>query len=112
MMGGLRPAWHNRCAVVAVDGSNKPKSSPFHHPVGKLVLFRIDGIKLSRIADAPTGWWSRGVAFSRDSKTLLGRNMTEDNIAVIKVAGDKLTDTGQHIAVKGGAAGIRIADLP
>src|SRR5262249_41137507 len=50
-------------AVQVVNGSNKPKSSPFYAPHGKLLLYRVDGTRLVPLAAAWIGQWSQGVAF-------------------------------------------------
>jgi DNA-binding beta-propeller fold protein YncE len=94
-------------AVITHNGSTKPKSSPFYQPAGKLVILRINGNKLSRGPEAPIGTWSQGVAFTRDGKTILVQNMVEKEIQVMRLDGDKLTDTGQRIKVNGGPVAIR-----
>ena len=99
-------------AVAAMDGSNKPRNSPFFGAVGKLLLFRVDSATLTKVAEAPIGRWSQGVAFSADGKTLLVQNMVEKEIWVFAVDGTALRDTGQRIKVNGGPAAIRIADKP
>lgn len=94
-------------AVVVMNGSNKAKDSPYFNDAGKLVLVRVDGGKLSRVAEAPIGHWSQGAAFSADGKTILVQNMVEKDIQVFRWDGGRLTDSGQRIKVGGGAAGIR-----
>ena len=42
-------------AVVVMNGSNKPKDSPFFADAGKLVLLRVSGMDLSPFAEAPIG---------------------------------------------------------
>jgi DNA-binding beta-propeller fold protein YncE len=96
-------------AAVSMNGSNRPKNYPFYNDAGKLVMFRLDGIKLTRIAEAPIGHWSQGVVFSPDGKTILVGNMVEKNLGVYRFDGTNLTDTGQRIAVKGGAAALGTA---
>lgn len=100
------------CAVVVMNGSNKPKDSPFFAEHGKLVLLRIEAKKLRHVAEAPIGHWSQGVAFTPDGQHLLVQNMVEKDIAVLKVGEGKLEDTGQRLAMKGGPAAIRIAEKP
>jgi DNA-binding beta-propeller fold protein YncE len=100
------------CAVVVMNGSNKPKESPFFADNGKLVLLRLENKKLTKQAEAPIGHWSQGVAFSPDGQYILVQNMVEKDIMVLKVAGDKLEDTGQRLKVKGGPAAIRTAEKP
>lgn len=99
------------CAVALLNGSNKPKESPFFNPGGKLVLFRIDGVNLTRVAERPIGAWPQGAAFAADSRTLLVGSMIERNLRVFRVGRDgALTDTGARIALKGGNAAIRAAE--
>ena len=97
-------------AVVVMNGSNKPKDSPFFNDAGKLVLLRVSGVDLSRIAEAPIGHWSQGAAFSPDGKHLFVGNMVEKDIQVFSLDGGTLKDTGIRLAVKGGPAALRTAD--
>jgi DNA-binding beta-propeller fold protein YncE len=96
-------------AVVIHNGSGKAKESPFYNPQGSLLLFRVDGFKLVKFAQAPIGRWSQGIAFSRDGGTILVQNMLERDIQVFAVDGSRLTDTGQRIPLNGGGAAIRTA---
>jgi DNA-binding beta-propeller fold protein YncE len=100
------------CAVVVMNGSNKPPDSPFFADHGQLVLLRLHGKKLTRLAQAPIGHWSQGVAFTPDGQYILVQNMVEKQIMVLKIAGEKLEDTGQRLNVKGGPAAIRTAEKP
>jgi len=97
-------------AVVVHNGSNRPKDSPFYNDAGKLVLVRVSGKTLSRVAEAPIGHWSQGVAWAPDGKTLLVGNMVEKDYWVFSWDGTSLKDTGQRVKVNGGPVGIRIAD--
>ena len=97
-------------AVIAHNGSAKPKGTPFAYgDKGKLILLRLDNLKASRLAEAPIGVWSQGVAFSRDGKTILVQNMVERELQVFSFDGTNVKDTGQRIAVKGGPSAIRVA---
>jgi len=40
-----------------MNDSNKSKESPFFNDKGKLVLFRLSGTSLSKVAEAPIGRW-------------------------------------------------------
>jgi DNA-binding beta-propeller fold protein YncE len=96
--------------VVVMNGSNKPKSSPFFTDWGKLVILRPDGAKLVKVAEARIGHWSQGVAFSADGRTLLVGNMVEKDLWVFEWNGSTLRDTGHRIKVNGGSAAVRTAD--
>jgi DNA-binding beta-propeller fold protein YncE len=97
-------------AVVVMNGSNKPKASPFYNDNGKLVLLRVSGGSLQKVAEAPIGHWSQGVAFSADGRTLLVGNMVEKDLWVFEWNGSTLRDTGHRIKVNGGSAAVRTAD--
>ena len=94
-------------AGVAHGGSTRPKDAPQFKPNGMLVMYRLDGDKLTKVSEAPIGAWSQGVSFSKDGKTVAAQNMIQKNIQVFKNDDGKLTDTGQKIEVGGGAAAIR-----
>lgn len=98
------------CAVVIVNGSNKPKESPFYNDEGKVIVYRVSGQSLSKIGEAPIGHWSQGAVFTDDNKTLLVSNMVERNLQVFSIDGNSVKDTGHKIALKGGGAAIRTAD--
>ena len=99
-------------AVVVMNGSNKPKESPFYNPSGKLVLYMVAGKTLQRFGEVPIGNWSQGVAFAPDGLTVLVQNMVQKDIQVFRIDGMRLVDTGQRIPLKGGGAAIRTADKP
>jgi DNA-binding beta-propeller fold protein YncE len=97
-------------AVVVHNGSNRPKESPFYNDAGKLLIVRVTGKTLARVAEAPIGHWSQGVAWSPDGKTLLVGNMVEKDYWVFSWDGAALKDTGQRVKVNGGPAAIRSAE--
>ena len=96
-------------AVVAMNGSNKPKESPFFNDNGKLILFRVSGASMSKVAEAPIGHWPQGAAFSHDGKTILVGNMVEKDVQVFEWTGSALRETGR-VKVNGGSAAVRTAE--
>lgn len=98
-------------AVVAMNGSNKAKESPFFTDAGKLIVYRVDGNQLARSAEAPIGHWSQGAAFSADGRTILVQNMVEKDMWVFAFDGWSLKDTGQRIKLRAGAGAIRTAGV-
>ncbi len=99
-------------AVVVMNGSNKPKESPFYNPNGKLLLYMVAGKTLQKFGELPIGNWSQGVAFAPDGLTVLVQNMVQKDIQVLRIDGMRLVDTGQRIPLKGGGAALRTADKP
>ena len=96
-------------AVVVMNGSNKPKSSPFYSDNGKLVMLKVSGSSISKVAEAPIGHWSQGAAFSTDGKTVLVGNMVEKDVQVFAWDGQTLRETAR-IKVNGGSAALRTAE--
>ena len=99
-------------AVVVMNGSNKPKDSPFYNASGKLVLYMVVGKSLQKFGELPIGAWPQGVAFAPDGLTVLVQNMAQKDIQVFRIDGMRLVDTGQRIPLKGGGAALRTADKP
>jgi DNA-binding beta-propeller fold protein YncE len=96
-------------AVTVMNGSNKPKDSPFFNDNGLLRVFRIAGHQLTPVADAPVGHWCQGAAWSKDSKAVLVQCMVEKEIYAFSFDGKALQKTAT-IKTTGGPAGIRTAE--
>ena len=94
-------------AGVAHAGSTRPKDAPQFKANGMVVLYRLDGDKLTKVSEAPIGGWSQGASFSRDGGVVIVQNMNQANMQVFKNDNGKLTDTGQTIPTVGGAAAVR-----
>src|SRR5260370_22387316 len=90
------------CAVQVMNGSNKPKDSPFYNPNGKLLLYRVDGTRLLPVAAAWVGRWAQGIAFSADSRTILVQNMVERDLQGLRLDVSTRDDTRQRIRNNGG----------
>lgn len=99
-------------AGVAHGGSTRPKDAPQYKPNGMIVLYKLDGNKLTKVSEAAIGVWSQGAAFSKDGKTVVVGNMIQKNMQVFKNDDGKLTDTGQTIPTGGGAAAVRASTGP
>jgi DNA-binding beta-propeller fold protein YncE len=96
-------------AVNVVNGTNKPKTSPFFNDFGLLKIYRIAGTDLVPVTEARIGHWCQGIAWSKDSKTVLVQCMVESEIAAFAFDGKTLTKAAP-IAMKVSPAGIRTAE--
>jgi DNA-binding beta-propeller fold protein YncE len=99
-------------AVAVMNGSNKPKASPFFNDSGLVKLYRIAGSKITELGQVAVGKWCQGIAWASNGKTLLVQCMVEEELHVLKVStvtGAPLTKAGT-IKVQGGPAGIRTAE--
>ena len=92
-------------AVTVMNGSNKPKASPFFNDNGLLIVLSVNGAKLAKVSEAKVGHWCQGAAWSKDSKTVLVQCMIEQELQLFNFDGKELKPAGA-IKVKGGPAGI------
>jgi len=99
----------NYVAVTAQNGSARAPGHPFYNDHSLVVIFSVNGVELTRVAEARIGKWSQGVAWSRDGKTLLAQNMADHSISVLSFDGKTLTVIGE-IKVNGGPEGLRTAE--
>jgi len=96
-------------AVMIQNGSNKPKTHPSYNDHSVVMVYRVEGGKLTLAVEAKVGGWGQGVVWSRDGKTLLAQSMLDKALDVLSFDGKTLKVTGQ-IKVPGGPAGIRTVE--
>ena len=100
-------------AVTVLNGSNKPKNSPFYNESGRLQMYAVGkDLKLTKVSEIKIGGVSQGIAFSRNGRTILVQNLLEKEIQVLTNASGRLTDTNQRIKLTAGPAGLRTAEPP
>ena len=92
-------------AVVVINGTNKPANSPFVHAHGRMPIYEVKGMKLKKVAEAPTGRWCQGAGWTKSSKTVLVQCIVEQEIQMFKLDGKTLKPAGA-LKVNGGPAGI------
>jgi len=93
-------------AVASVNNTTKATDSPLFSEHGRLWMLAINGKRLKPVAEAQTGRWSQGIAFSKDGKTVMVESMIDHGLDVFRWNGTTLTP-GPILDVKGGAAAIR-----
>ena len=96
-------------AVSVMNGSNKPKNSPFFNDHGLVKVLSVKGKELAPLTEAKVGNWCQGLAWSKDGKTLLVQCMVEKEIMAFSFDGKELKPAGS-IKVNAGPAGIRTAE--
>ncbi len=108
---GLQVSPDNRhVAVTVMNGSNRPDGHPLRGR-GQVVILRIDGNRLVRVAQADVGTWAQGVAFNADGTRVFVQNMVEREIQVMSFDGQRLTTLPERIRIEGGGpTAIRTAD--
>jgi YVTN family beta-propeller protein len=93
--------------TVEARGSNKPKSTWFYHPSGAVTVLHIDGNKVTRVGEVMVGILPEGAAFSADGSYLYVGNFIDKDLSVLRVEGDKITDTGSRFKLPGQPASLR-----
>jgi DNA-binding beta-propeller fold protein YncE len=97
----------NIAVTVDAQGSNQAKDSWFYHEGGAVSVLKIDGKTVTKIGTVTVGKLPEGAVFSPDGSYLYVGNFIDSDLSVLRVNGDKLTDTGQRIKLPGHPASMR-----
>lgn len=85
----------NLAVSIDAQGSNFPKDTWFHHPTGAVSVLKIEGKEVTLVAEVPVGTFPEGAVFSADGGYLYVGNFIDQDLSVLKVDGDRLTDKGR-----------------
>ena len=96
-------------AVSVMNGSNKPKASPFFNDHGLVKVLSVKGKELAPLTEVKVGHWCQGLAWSKGNRILLVQCMVEKEILAFSFDGKELKPAGS-IKVNAGPAGIRTAE--
>nr|ART90332.1 hypothetical protein [uncultured bacterium] len=95
-------------AVVGLlDGGDAPNDSSYYHRRGRIVILGIDQKKVSRLGEITLGGIPEALAFSPDGRFLLVGNMLDQDIAVLRVNGTEVVDTGRRLPLPAQPAAMR-----
>nr|ART90352.1 collagen triple helix repeat domain protein [uncultured bacterium] len=95
-------------AVVGLlDGGDGPHDAFYYHRRGRIVILGIDGKKVSRLQEITLGGIPESVAFSPDGRYLLVGNLLDKDIAVLRVNGTTVVDTGLRLPLPAQPAALR-----
>jgi DNA-binding beta-propeller fold protein YncE len=97
----------NLVVTIEARGSNQPQSSWYYHPGGAVSILKIDGKKVTKIGEVTVGKLPEGAAFSADGSYLYVGNFIDSDLSVLRVSGDRVTDTGQRFKLPGHPASMR-----
>lgn len=96
--------------VTVVNGSSSKPTSPGFNSFGLLKVFRVEGAKLTEVAQAKTGRWGQGAAWTKDGKVILLQGAIDKNIEVYRFDGNSLTrDMNATLAMPGRPGAIATA---
>src|SRR5712692_2202874 len=94
--------------AVILAGSNN-KSAYYYKRNGSVAVLRIDGKKVTKVADIEVGGLPEGAAFTPDGRYLLVGNYLDQDISILKVSGATITDTGKQFKLPGHPASVRMS---
>ena len=97
----------NLAVTIEAQGSNQPKDTWFYHPGGAVSILKIDGKRVTKTGEVAVGKLPEGAVFSADGSYLYVGNFIDSDLSVLRVNGDKLTDTGQPFKLPGHPASMR-----
>ena len=95
--------------VVTIEarGSNQPQSSWYYHPGGAVSILKIAGKKVTKVGEVTVGKLPEGAVFSADGSYLYVGNFIDSDLSVLRVSGDRVSDTGKRFKLPGHPASMR-----
>jgi DNA-binding beta-propeller fold protein YncE len=99
----------NIAVAVEATGSNHPKTDWYYHPHGVVTVFAVDGKKVTRLNDVDVGALPEAVAFTPDGRTIYVGNYMDRDFSILRVDGNKVTDTGKRFKVPGQPGSARMS---
>jgi DNA-binding beta-propeller fold protein YncE len=97
----------NLAITIEARGSNRPKDTWYYHPAGAISVLRIDGKHVTRVGEVTVGGLPEGGVFSADGSHIYIGNFLDSDLTVLRVMGDKVTDTGPRFKLPGQPASLR-----
>lgn len=94
-------------AVTVIDGSNKPKASPFYG-TARYRLFKVDGGRLAAAGQVNGGKWLQGSAFAPNGRDVLVQDAANRQVLLYRRAGDNVVDTGERLQFNGAPASLKL----
>jgi DNA-binding beta-propeller fold protein YncE len=105
---GLAISPTGRLAVaVLLRGSNNAKTEWFYNRNGSVVVLKIDGKKVTKVGEVEVRGLPEGAVFSPDGRWLYVGNFMDEDISVLRVDGDSVTNTGTLLKLSGKPASMR-----
>jgi WD40 repeat protein len=106
---GLAMSPKGDLAVAAILRGSNMKNAFFYKKNGSLSILKIDGNKVTKTQDIEVGGLPEAVQFTPDGKYILAGNYLDQDFAILKVNGTKVTDTGKRFKVPGHPASARMS---
>jgi DNA-binding beta-propeller fold protein YncE len=105
---GLAVSPTGRLAVaILLRGSNNNTTDWFYNRNGSVVVLKIDGKKVTKVGEVEVRGLPEGAVFSPDGNWLYVGNFNDSDISVLRVDGDRVTNTGTLVKLPGRPASMR-----
>jgi DNA-binding beta-propeller fold protein YncE len=99
----------NIAVAVEATGSNHPKTDWYYHPHGMVTVFQVNGKKVTKLNDVEVGALPEAVAFTPDGRYIFVGNYMDRDFSILRVDGNKVTDTGKRFKVPGQPGSARMS---
>jgi len=93
--------------AVLLRGSNNAKTDWFYNRNGAVAVLKIDGKKVTKVGEVEVRGLPEGVVFSPDGRWIYVGNFIDEDISVLRVDGDTVTNTGTLVKLPGKPASMR-----
>ena len=93
--------------AVLLRGSNNATTDWFYNRNGSVVVLKIDGKKVTKIGEIEVRGLPEGAVFSPDGRWLYVGNFLDEDISVLRVDGETITNTGTLVKLPGRPASMR-----
>jgi DNA-binding beta-propeller fold protein YncE len=105
---GLAVSPRGDLAVAVILRGSNAKNAFFHEKNGSVSVLKIDGKKVTKTQDIEVGGLPEAAMFTPDGRYILVGNYLTQDFSILKVDGDKVTDTGKRFRVPGHPASARM----
>ena len=99
----------NLAVSADATGSNHPKSDWYYHPHGQVVVFGVNGKKVTRLGTVEVGALPEAICFTPDGRYIYVGNYMDKDFSILRVNGTKVTDTGKRFKVPGQPGSVRMS---
>lgn len=103
----ISPTGEVAVAVLLKGSGGVAQKAWFTNAAGSIVVLKIDGKTVTRVAEVDVGRMPEGAVFSPDGRYLYIGNFLGRDISILKVDGTTVTNTGRTLQLPGGPASMR-----
>ncbi len=93
--------------AVLLRGSNNAKTEFFYNRNGSVVVLKIDGKKVTKVGEVEVRGLPEGAVFSPDGRWIYVGNFIDEDVSVLRVDGDTVSNTGTLMKLPGKPASMR-----